>query len=172
MELKGAKTRKQIRYFRQVPNLPCGVESLSKNPQLRPPLNSLFLICRVELKDNLAKWYYGLWEGKFLICRVELKEFFGYYIALDEAQFLICRVELKDRHYVVFVRLKGVRKFLICRVELKETVPSKGERRSFSFLICRVELKDCGSCYRIYNFCLFLICRVELKAACHSLQAP
>ncbi len=55
-----------------VPNAPCGVESQEKLPQI-VKLRDVFLMHRVELKEN--KLYVAVAEDilKFLMHRVELK---------------------------------------------------------------------------------------------------
>ncbi len=101
--------------FSLVPNAPCGVERKMTYPTQTD--QSVFLMHRVELKGNFARFRRGYQTG-FLMHRVELKgRFRAYKETLYKVSFLMHRVELKGKLGQSNSRLKNL--FLMHRVELK-----------------------------------------------------
>ncbi len=77
-----------------VPNVPCGVESLSTRTS--PRTGPLFLMYRVELKASIVKGSGGSRRISFLMYRVELKASILRTAFAMNSSFLMYRVELKD----------------------------------------------------------------------------
>ena len=137
VELKVRLSTLWIWYFRVVPNVPCGVESIEAILDLKLGINVPNVPCGVESRTHTITWKSTIFL--FLMYRVELKVQQPCTLAGKRAMFLMYRVELKVLGSFM-AQVMGRVPNVPCGVERLASCPSLTSFLSW-FLMYRVELK-------------------------------